>query len=182
MDRIANRRKQAKERRDQGKGRTSQIYNSFEPQEVQTRREVFGVMKHDTNCEGLTASDIKQSYGDVGIMVTDAHVSKMMGGQKEITFPIFLNNLTGNQTSDTFSVINGSFEQFDIDGSGTITIDQLEEILCSEQYDDPIDQATFHDLVNEVGKKGNNEINYEHLTNVIKIGTCEGLEDTKKEF
>ncbi|MEN2496373.1 MAG: EF hand [Marteilia pararefringens] len=174
MDRV-NRRKIAKEQRAHGKGKTSQIYNSYEPAEVQMRKDIFNVMKHDANKDGLTANDIKLSYGDIGIMASNETVSKMMDGLEEISFPIFLNKLTGDAVSTPASQITSALQNFDMDGSNALDAEIMHKILCSTEFEDPLPEEVYLQLLQDVPKDNTDRYNIEALTNIIKVGTCEGI-------
>ncbi|MEN2498837.1 MAG: Calcium-dependent protein kinase 14 [Marteilia pararefringens] len=179
MDKIQSRRKASRANRAKGKGGkggTSQIYNTFGPEEVQVRKEIFQVMKHDSSKDSISASDIKASYGDIGIMISDAAVQKMMEGHEEITFPTFLTLLTANQVSSPLPNIISAFSNFDMSGEGKLDVADLHDIICSPDYEDPLGEEVFEAIMNEVQNDGD-MINYEALASILKIGTAAGIED-----
>ncbi len=77
-----------------------------------------------------------------------------------------------------------AFELFDVDKSGSITIDEIKKILGANVND--IDEEEWQQIVNEVDENGDGEISFEEFQKMMinmfeKEGSARGSERPKEE-
>lgn len=58
-----------------------------------------------------------------------------------------------------------AFQIFDKDGGGSISADEIRELLCKDQN---IDDAVWMQVINEVDKDGNGEIEFEEFSAMMR--------------
>ena len=61
--------------------------------------------------------------------------------------------------------LKAAFNLFDKDGGGTISSDEIKEVLCSGQK---IDDKVWEEIINEVDGDGNGEIDYDEFVTMMQ--------------
>merc|ERR1712013_307491 len=134
----------------------------------------------DQDCDGfITKDDLSNILTNMGKEPSDSELDAMIAeAPGSINFTMFL-TLFGEKMSgtDADTVINNAFACFDDNGDGTLTNDQLSELMLTmgdrftqEEVDDMMYAATSGKCIE------GDVFNYKHFTKVIK-GQTESVAD-----
>jgi calcium-dependent protein kinase len=107
-----------------------------------------------SQCGVLSKADIKDGYSKLyGKNYTDAEMDAMFDavdtdGSGMIEYSEFVVATLGEEVLLSEEKLIKTFKMFDKDGGGTISIDELKEVLA---FGDDIDQETMDDIMKQAG-------------------------------
>jgi calcium-dependent protein kinase len=101
-------------------------------------------------------------------------------GDGEIDFSEFITAAFNTRTLLTQENLDAAFKTFDKDGNGKITKDELQAIFSGGEASKASD-AVWKDIMDEVDKNGDGEIDYEEFTSAMRIVMTRRATDAKQK-
>lgn len=140
----------------------SQLLSKQEKTEID---KVFRAM--DVNGDGkLSKEEIKNGYAEFfGKSLTDEQVDEMFAkvdadGNGEIDYSEFVVATMNEKSLLSNNKLQTAFKMFDKDGGGSISTDEIKQVLSFGQN---LDEAVIQQIINQVDANGDGEISYEEF-------------------
>jgi calcium-dependent protein kinase len=134
-------------------------------QEKEDIDKVFRAM--DANGDGkLSKSEIKNGYLEYfGKSLTDEQIDDMFAqvdadGNGEIDYSEFVVATMNEKNLLSNNKLHTAFKMFDKDGGGSISTDEIKQVLSFGQN---LDEAVVQQIIEQVDKNGDGEISYEEF-------------------
>lgn len=144
----------------------SQLLSKNEKEQID---KVFRAM--DLNGDGkLQKDEIKQGYGQYfGRNLTDQEVDEMFekvdaDGNGEIEYSEFVVATMNEKDILSSNKLQTAFKMFDKDGGGSISIDEIKEVLSFGQT---LDEAVVQQIIKQVDENGDGEISFEEFSEMM---------------
>lgn len=126
----------------------------------------------DKNGDGhLSKEEILEGYEEhFGIPINEEDVDKMMrnvdiDGNGVIDYTEFVMATMNEKNMVSNDKLMQAFRMFDKDGSGTITADEIRDVLG---FDSSISQKVLDDIIKEVDENGDGQIQYDEFVHMMK--------------
>ncbi len=105
-----------------------------------------------------------------GVPINDEEVDKMfrnidIDGSGSIDYTEFVMATMNEKNMSSNDKLLQAFRMFDKDGSGTISADEIKEVLG---YNTSLNQKVIEDIMKEVDENGDGEIQFEEFVNMMK--------------
>ena len=119
----------------------------------------------------LSKEEILAGYEDhFGIPISDEEVDKMflnidVDGNGTIDYTEFVMATMNEKNQNNNDKLMQAFKMFDKDGSGTITKDEIKEVLG---FDSSIDMKLIDNIIKEVDENGDGEIQFDEFCHMMK--------------
>merc|ERR1712086_669278 len=131
---------------------------------------VFRAM--DVNGDGkLSKEEIKNGYLEFfGKMMTDEDVDEMFAkvdadGSGEIDYSEFVVATMNEKNLLSNNKLQTAFKMFDKDGGGSISTDEIRQVLSFGQN---LDEKVVNDIIKQVDANGDGEISFEEFAEMMK--------------
>lgn len=141
----------------------SQLLSKQEKEQID---KVFRAM--DLNGDGkLQKDEIKKGYAEFfGRQLTDQEVDELFAkvdadGSGEIEYSEFVVATLNEKNLLSNNKLQTAFKMFDKDGGGTISVDEIKEVLSFGQN---LDEHIIQQIINQVDANGDGEISYEEFS------------------
>jgi calcium-dependent protein kinase len=141
----------------------SQLLTKQEKEQIDR---VFRAM--DLNGDGkLQKDEIKKGYAEYfGRNLTDQEVDELFArvdgdGNGEIEYTEFVVATLNEKNLLSNNKLQTAFKMFDKDGGGTISIEEIKEVLSFGQN---LDEKLIQQIINQVDANGDGEISYEEFS------------------
>ena len=125
----------------------------------------------DINGDGkLQKDEIKQGYAEFfGRNLTDEEVDDMFNkvdadGSGEIEYSEFVIATMNEKNLLSNNKLQTAFKMFDKDGGGTISIDEIKQVLSFGQN---LDEEVVNQIIKQVDANGDGEISYDEFANMM---------------
>lgn len=135
-------------------------------QEKEQIDKVFRAM--DLNGDGkLQKDEIQKGYAEFfGRHLTDDEVNEMFAkvdtdGSGEIEYSEFVVATLNEKNLLSNNKLQTAFKMFDKDGGGTISIEEIRQVLSFGQN---LDEAVIQEIIKQVDANGDGEISYEEFS------------------
>ena len=121
----------------------------------------------DRNGKGsISADDLKRVMTAVGEAVTDEDIKNMieeadLNTDGVVDFPEFAKMMQQRRKQNALA----EFQIFDKDGSGTVSAQELKEVL--KKFDVDISDETLDGMIKEADQDGDGSINYEEFMKIM---------------
>ncbi|KAK8636787.1 hypothetical protein V6N13_124525 [Hibiscus sabdariffa] len=142
--------------------------------QLQELEQVF--KKFDANGDGkISSSELGSIMGSLGQQLTDEELHKMVkevdaDGDGFIDFQEFVElNTKGVDSNEALENLKEAFSVYDLDGNGSISADELHQVLQSLGDDCSI--AECRKMISGVDKDGNGLIDFEEFQLMMMTGT-----------
>lgn len=126
----------------------------------------------DKNGDGhLSKEEILEGYEEhFGIPINEEDVDKMMknvdiDGNGVIEYTEFVMATMNEKNMVSNEKLQQAFKMFDKDGSGTITPDEIKEVLG---FDSSISEKALDNIIREVDENGDGVIQFEEFVHMMK--------------
>ena len=143
-------------------------YNFADKEHLQKLRNIF--YKIDLNMDGkLSKEELNKAYKDAGIEITKEELNKIIkfmdfDGNGYIEYEEFIRVTLPKEQLFTDVNLKNAFEMFDKDKNGTISMDEIIEVIG---IDKELDKNAIEELKKEVSYDGNKEIDFKHFKDFI---------------
>lgn len=147
---------------------------AFTPEQVAEYKEAFGVIDKDGDGK-ITAKELSSCFEEVGQNVKKAEVDAMIAEVSgPLNFPAFLQLFTEKLNgTDPEEMLLNAFKLFDMPGAGSITKDELREMLTANgRPADRLTEAEFNQSLDGAPVDGG-KVDYAGFTSLIKNGKVE---------
>lgn len=141
----------------------SQLLSKQEKEQIDR---VFRAM--DLNGDGkLQKDEIKKGYAEFfGRQLTDQEVDELFAkvdadGSGEIEYSEFVVATLNEKNLLSNNKLQTAFKMFDKDGGGTISVDEIKEVLSFGQN---LDENIIQQIIKQVDANGDGEISYEEFS------------------
>ncbi|XVE74644.1 hypothetical protein DITRI_Ditri12bG0033800 [Diplodiscus trichospermus] len=146
---------------------------NFTQTQLQELEEVF--KKFDVNGDGkISSSELGSILGSVGQQPSEEELQKMIkefdaDGDGFINFKEFVElNTRGVDSDEALENLRDAFSVYDIDGNGSITAEELHEVLKS--LGDECSMAECRKMISGVDSDGNGMIDFEEFKVMMMAG------------
>ncbi|KAH6845627.1 hypothetical protein B0I37DRAFT_380713 [Chaetomium sp. MPI-CAGE-AT-0009] len=145
--------------------------HKLSPEEVAQYKEVFQIFDKDGTGD-ITADELGQVMRELGLNPSEAELRDLVSeadldSDGVISFEEFLALMSQNvKELDTEQELLNAFKVFDKDGSGTISSDELRNVLKSlgeNLTDDEVDE-----MIKLADRNGDGSIDYHEFANIMK--------------
>ena len=139
-------------------------YNFADKEHLQKLRNIF--YKIDSNMDGkLSKEELYNAYKDAGIDITKKEINKIIefmdfDGNGYIEYEEFIRVTLPKEQLFTDINLKNAFDMFDKDKNGTISMDEIIEIIG---IDKELDKNAIEELKKEVSYDGDKEIDFKHF-------------------
>ncbi len=137
-------------------------YNFADKEHLQKLRNIF--YKIDLNMDGkLSKEELYKAYKEAGIDITKEQLQKIMrsmdfDGNGYIEYEEFIRVTLPKEQLFTDINLKNAFDMFDKDKNGTISINEIIEVIGTE-----LDKNAIEELKKEVSYDGDKEIDFKHF-------------------
>lgn len=153
--------------------------------EIEHLRQVFQAI--DADGDGtLSPAEIKEAISKAKLKNIPADLAKIMeevdsDGSGSIDYTEFLAATLDKRTYLREDVCWAAFQVFDRDGSGTITMDELKQVLSEGSVEEMAGAEAIQQLMAEVDENGDGEIDFQEFMAMMGMGcdTPSGKPGTK---
>jgi len=125
----------------------------------------------DENGDGkLQKNEIKKGYAEFfGKHLSDQEVDELFAkvdtdGSGEIEYSEFVVATLNEKNLLSNNKLQTAFKMFDKDGGGSISIDEIKEVLSFGQH---LDEDVIQQIIKQVDENGDGEISYEEFSQMM---------------
>ena len=139
-------------------------YNFADKEHLQKLRNIF--YKIDSNMDGkLSKEELYKAYKEAGIDITKQELNKIIkfmdfDGNGYIEYEEFIRVTLPKEQLFTDINLKNAFDMFDKDKNGTISMDEIIEVIG---IDKELDKNAIEELKKEVSYDGDKEIDFKHF-------------------
>jgi calcium-dependent protein kinase len=153
------------------------VARSLNEKEIEELKNLFVAL--DENGDGqLTIEELQAGMGQCGLAEAASKLSSIIAecdadGDGVIAYTEFLAATVDRRKVIQEDVCWQAFRVFDMDGSGTIDKTELSKVLESEEVQEVlgIDSASLKEILSEVDKNGDGEIDFDEFMTMMRAGT-----------
>ncbi|EOA30276.1 hypothetical protein CARUB_v10013403mg [Capsella rubella] len=147
------------------------IAENINTEEIQGLKAMFANIDTD-NSGTITYEELKEGLAKLGSKLTEAEVKQLMDaadvdGNGSIDYIEFITATMHRHRLESNENLYKAFQHFDKDGSGYITIDELEAALKEYGMGD---DATIKEVLSDVDSDNDGRINYEEFCAMMRSG------------
>lgn len=147
------------------------IAENINTEEIQGLKAMFANIDTD-NSGTITYEELKEGLAKLGSKLTEAEVKQLMDaadvdGNGSIDYIEFITATMHRHRLESDENLYKAFQHFDKDGSGYITIDELEVALKEYGMGD---DATIKEVLSDVDSDNDGRINYEEFCAMMRSG------------